>query len=894
MIDDVQTPLPTGWAQPAPSEDSSVTLAALIEAQAARTPAALGVVSETASLTYAQLEAQAERLADRLAQRSIGRGSVVGVALHRSVATVVSILAIFKTGAVYLPLDPAYPPERLAFMIGDAGVSLVVTDEAVQPLLPPAAAWIDVGADNGAPARTGPPARSRDIAYIMYTSGSTGKPKGVAVAHAAAVNLAFAKLAYDPIAPGDRVLASTSVGFDVSMIQLATPLVHGATIVIAGDLRTLTPDEFWRFLQIYGVTHINSVPSFIASVLGSARSSSPLKRLMLGGEAFSGALVRRLRTALPTTQLFNVYGPTETCVDATFHCVAEGDAAADVLPIGKPLPNYRTYVLDGALEPVASGVAGDLYIGGAGVALGYVNAPALTAERFIPDPFCADGGRLYATGDRARRRPDGELEFLGRADTQVKLRGHRIELGEIEAALIRLDGLREAAVVVREDVPGDRRIVAYFTADRPLAPALLTAELANTLPGFMLPALYRQLTTMPLTPNGKLDRSALPVPDPAAGRGPQRPAGDALLSDGSVAAVDELQQQLIRIWENVLGVSPIGVRDDFFALGGQSLLAVRLLGEIEARFRARLSLAALVEHPTIEQLASALRKDPASLNRSPLVKLNPAGPAPPFFYLHGSVTGGGYYCLKLAEHIGADRPLYAVRPHGADGGTLPLSIEAMAADYIAVLKSVVTRGPYLLGGRCSGGLVAYEMARQLRAAGESVGCVVMIDAPNIMSRIGAPLQLVERLSLLLRLAPAPRDGFCSALSALGFFYDSLALRLSNFTTVDDKGAFLGARSRRMRTTRDFWRRRGDPTAVVPYAPGLWELITEAYIPRAYDGSVAALFSHGDRRSAHYARGWSKVAPRVTIRSISGDHNTCVTDEIAGTAQAIAAALRGDV
>ena len=594
--------------------------------QARSTPDAPAVTSATESLTYAQIDGRSDHLARLLAGRGVRAQSVVGVALERSVATVVSLLAILKLGAIYLPLDPAYPGDRLAHMIEDAHAEIIIVNAATQSLVPAGSASIafdsaglaapddavtqvgPAGAEAGAPAGMaahlptddaalhsaafGTSIAPEDTAYIIYTSGSTGKPKGVAVPHRAAVNLAFARLDHDPIGPGDRILAAISVGFDVSIGQLLLPLLSGAAVVIADDLRTLGAQEFWAFLAAQSVTHINSVPSFFESILDAAPPSTTLVRLMLGGEPLSATLVRRLQRALPHTQVVNMYGPTEACIDATCY-PCRNDETAPVLPIGKPLPNYRAYVLDDLLEPVGIGVAGDLYLAGAGLAHGYVNAPALTAERFVPDPFGAPGERLYKTGDRARRRDDGNIEFLGRADSQVKIRGHRIELGEIEAALRTHAGVAQAAVIASADGTGPARLVAYLvaqTANGAPSPAALRAHLAGKLPEYMLPAAFITLDALPLTANGKLDERALPAVDWQSAR-------------EYVAPRTASEINVAKLFAELLNATSIGATDNFFERGGHSLLATRLVSQLRTLYDVRVPLRAIFDVPTVEGIA---------------------------------------------------------------------------------------------------------------------------------------------------------------------------------------------------------------------------------------------------------------------------------------------------
>jgi amino acid adenylation domain-containing protein len=697
------------------------TLYELFAEQAARTPRATAVTDARGSLAYADLHARADAFARVLAGHGVSRGSVVGVALERSIETVVAFFAIARIGGVYLPLDVAYPAERLAFTIADAGAACVVAHAGTRALLPEAVRIVDPHetlATNGA----APPAADvmpNDTAYVVYTSGSTGRPKGVAVSHAAAVNLAFARRAHDPIGEGDRVLAAISVGFDVSIGQLALPLLSGATVVIASDVRALSAHEFWDFIVANGVTHVNSVPSFFESILDDAPAATPLVRVMLGGEALSGALVRRLSRALPGTSVVNMYGPTEACIDATCHVTSPDDERA-VLPIGAPLPNYRAYVLDARLEPVATGVAADLYLAGAGLAHGYAGRAALTAERFIADPFGAPGTRMYHTGDRARRTAAGHLEFLGRADSQVKIRGHRVELGEIEAALRAHPGVAAAAVVTETNRAGATLLAAYVVphhadATRALDPAGLRAHLAERLPDYMVPAAYATLAELPLTANGKLDRAALPAL--------ARTVADGMPTEPPRT---ETERAMLRIWANVLGVEPSGRDDDFFALGGHSLAAIRLMTACGAHFGRKLPLRVLFERPTIAGLSAAIDggDEPSG---GIVVPLRASGTQTPLFAIHPA--GGHVFCyLPLVNALPAWRPVYGLQARAIeDDGALAPSIEALADDYLRAIRAVQPAGPYRLLGMSSGGLIAFEIARRMHAADERVEALTLLD-----------------------------------------------------------------------------------------------------------------------------------------------------------------------
>ncbi len=723
------------------------TLHGLFSAQARRTPDAVAVVGlDGQELSYAELDARSTRLAQQLVGRGVRLESVVGVRLERSTETIVALLAILKAGGVYLPLDPAYPPDRLAYMTADAGAILVL--DSVHGL-----------EDEGELPQLADPKR---LAYIIYTSGTSGLPKGVAVPHEAPVNMAFARRAcHDPIGPGDRVLAAISVGFDVSIGQLLLPLLSGATVIIAGDLKTLGAVEFWALLERQKVTHLNSVPSFLDSILDALPPTHriALKRLMLGGEPLSGTLVARLQRALPGLEVVNMYGPTEACIDATFHVASPADSSLAVLPIGRPLPNYRAYILDRGLEPVGVGVVGELYLSGLGLARGYVNAPELTAERFLADPFSATpGARMYRTGDRACWRADGCIEFLGRVDQQVKIRGFRVEPGEVEAQLRQLPGIREAAVIAHLDGSGSR-LVAYYSGDEAPPIETMRAALAAVLPEYMVPSAFVKLDKLPLSANGKLDRKALP-----------EPGTNAFIARVYEPPQGEVEERMAALWAEVLQRDKVGRHDNFFELGGDSLRATRVVNLLNDRFKVTVPLRALFEYPTIGALAVAIDTSSYLGRSGHLVPLQPAGAKPKLFVVHPA--GGHVFCyLPLVRELGIDQPVFGLQAGGLEEAEpLPSSIEQMASDYVEAIRQVQPRGPYHLLGMSSGGLIAFEMARQIKASGDELRLLALLDTTvpgsltesvfsetSLLRAMAAELNCLDLLSqdLLTESSPAP-------------------------------------------------------------------------------------------------------------------------------------------
>ncbi len=570
----------------------------LVEAQAARTPDAVALVFRGESVTYRALDARANGLAGRLVRLGAGPEVRVGICLYRSPAMVEAVLAVLKTGAAYVPLDPSDPADRLAFMLRDSGASVLVTEESFRACLPStgvAVVSVDApGAKDGTEdgdRSAGPgwtEADAENAAYVVYTSGSTGQPKGVVVAHASAAAL-FA--AMDACAGGTipgTWLAQGRLGFDMHVVELLWTLSRGFRVVIQPEgCRALEGETIAEQIRRHGVTHLQCTPSLAALVIGQSgvEALAGLQRLLVGGEALTAELAAQIRRVLPG-RLLNLYGPTETTVWSTAH---EVDADG-IPPIGRPIANTRVYVVDRGLRPQPVGIPGELLVGGAGVARGYLRRPGLTAERFVPDPFSATpGARLYRTGDRGRWRADGVLEFAGRLDAQVKIRGFRIEPGEVEAVIRRHPDVRDCAVVPREDLPGDPRLVAYVAGDADAE--TLRAHLRGTLPDYMVPAAFVRLEALPLTPNGKLNRRLLPAPEYGGEAGEY------------VAPRTDAERVVAAIWAEMLGQARVGVHDNFFGLGGHSLVAVRLISRVRAACGVELPLRALFEGPTVEGMA---------------------------------------------------------------------------------------------------------------------------------------------------------------------------------------------------------------------------------------------------------------------------------------------------
>ncbi|HTR46284.1 MAG TPA: amino acid adenylation domain-containing protein [Verrucomicrobiae bacterium] len=574
----------------------------LFEVQAARTPDSTAVVFGDESLTYGDLNRRANLLARFLRQRGVRPGSLVGIFLDRSLDMMVGLLAVQKAGGAYVPLDPAYPPERVAFMIEDSGMTLVLTQERLLEALPckdVEAICIDsdwqlgVELDSRRPAANPSP---DDLAYVIYTSGSTGRPKGVQIPHRAVVNFLASMRAEPGFTEDDVLLAVTTLSFDIAGLELFLPLTVGGRVVIASREAALDGAELARLMESSGATAMQATPASWRMLIDAGWEGDPDLTILCGGEALARDLADQL---LPKcASLWNMYGPTETTIWSAVHRVTPGDGP---VLIGRPIANTQIYILDQQMNPVPVGVAGELFIGGLGLARGYWNRPELTAEKFVPDPFrAAQGARMYRTGDLARYHAGGLIECLGRLDHQVKIRGFRIELGEIESVLREFPGIHDCVVVAREDAPGDKRLVAYYSADASAKPNVsdLRAHLQQRLPHHMIPSLFVALEALPLTPNGKVDRRSLPAPDHA------RPD----LAAGYHSPADEVEGAIAAIWQRVLQLQQVGTEDNFFDLGGHSLMMVQVHGQIRRSLDVEISMMDLFRYPTVKSLAEYLRK----------------------------------------------------------------------------------------------------------------------------------------------------------------------------------------------------------------------------------------------------------------------------------------------
>ncbi|HYW21094.1 MAG TPA: amino acid adenylation domain-containing protein [Nodularia sp. (in: cyanobacteria)] len=698
----------------------------LFEAQVEQTPDAIALNAHSANaivfgnreLSYKELNIRSNQLAHYLKKIGLKPESLVGICLERSPEMIIGLLGILKAGGAYLPLDPSYPQERLNFILQDAKVSLLLTQEKLipnftefsNPIISMDKDWVTITQHS----RENPNicVILENLAYVIYTSGSTGQPKGVLIEHRGLSNLAAEQIEVFNLQSTNRILQFASLSFDASIFEIMMALQTGATLYLAKKECLLPGKALLQLLQEKAITHITLTPAFL-SVLPT-ESLPALQVIISAGESCSQDIVKRWWSS--SRRFFNAYGTTEGTIWST---VAEIKSVTEKPLIGYPIANTEIYILDKYLQPVAVGILGELYIGGDGLARGYLNCPELTAKKFIPNPFNhKKGARLYNTGDLARYRADGNIEFLDRIDNQVKIRGFRIDLSEIETIISKHKNVAKAIVIAQGNLYNNKHLVAYIVLNPPQEQTIIQLRefLKEKLPEYMIPKSFVILDSLPLTPNGKVDISALKTVKNFS------PSIDKIF----IAPRTPTESTLAKIWAEVLNVENVGIHDNFFDLGGNSLLAVRLLDQINKQFDRDLPLSNLFLNQTIESLAIALYSKTDSLALSPLVPIQPNGLNPPFFCVH-PIVGVVFPYYELAHHLGKNQPFYGLQPIGIDGETPLNRIEDMASHYIEALRSVQPKGPYFLGGWSFGGWVAFEMAQQLQNSGEEVALLAVLD-----------------------------------------------------------------------------------------------------------------------------------------------------------------------
>jgi amino acid adenylation domain-containing protein len=731
----------------------SIGIHTLFEHQANRTPTKNALICEEEVLSYAELNARANQLANYLRQHHKEKLSLVGICLPRSSGMVVAILGALKAGAAWLPLDPLHPRERKRLVLKDAGEPLLLTDSSMvrefsdyeSRIVLMDSDWRRISSFSP----SNPPNASApsDLAYLIYTSGSTGRPKGVMVSHESLCHYVGAMRMPLSISERDVYLHTATVSFSSSVRQLFVPLMCGASVVIATGADIQQPQLLFKLIQNHRVTIIDIVPSYWRNCIDSLLAldvedrtrllQNNVRLVLSASEPLFSDLPMKWRYELGhPAELINMFGQTETTgIVTTYPIPLHDDDRVRMVPIGRPIANTGIYILDDQRRPVPAGAAGEIYVSGPSVGLGYLNLPEATAESFVPSPFPEiTGPRLYKTGDLGCMGPDGALEFLSRVDDQVKVRGVRIEPSEVTVALRECPDLKDVIVVAREDELNVRRLVAYVVRNAGASPTAssLRQFLRDRLPEYMIPAAFVFLDTMPRLPSGKVNRLALPSP------GQQRPESDRSFTMPRTT----LEWHLVAIWQEVLSLDVVEITDNFFDIGGNSMTAFRLLAEIQKRLGRELPYSALHRAPSVELLAALLREDGISPSTTSLIPLQTQGTKPPFFWIHGEVSDA-----FLPRYLGSEQPIFGLIHQSSDGKPAKYkTVEDIASHYLDEMQTVQPDGPYFLGGYCFGGLVAIEIAHQLKAQGKSVELLVALEP--------SPLKKCGRSALVPTASPA--------------------------------------------------------------------------------------------------------------------------------------------
>lgn len=707
-------------------------------------PDTVAVKATHKQLTYRELNHEAERYARFLRNANVQPGSVVAVCMDRSPESLAAMLGIWKVGAAYLALDTICPPERAAFMLEDADARLAIAGKAHAALLRTNARKILLAEEIEQAGRWGDddqsdfPVSGDCLAYVLYTSGSTGKPKGVEVCHGGLANVVTAIADELQLRPGEVLLGCSSPGFDISNLEIYLPLVSGGSLHIAENTGPSDCARLMRTLTESGATTMLGTCTLWRLLLEAGWEGKADLRVISGGEILTPELARALCER--SAGLWNQYGPTEATICATTERV---DPETDKVTIGRPIAHVDMHILDADLQPVANGATGEICIGGAGVARGYRGRPELSAARFVSDPFSAiPGGRLYKTGDLGRRLLDGRLEFIGRLDNQVKIHGCRIELEEIEEQIRQCPGVKAAVVLALPRETGDSRLVAWIEAKNALTSDFVRNFLKRRVPAYMIPSEFRQTDSLPLNKNGKIDRNLLRA------RSLTSTAGEGRVSERK----NTVESRLRSIWEDLLQTKPISLKDNFFDVGGDSLLAVRLVTRIELSFGRKISPEILLGCPTLGGLAARIEAEETEVGFGPLVALRRSGRQAPFFVVHG--LGGSVLSFReLAACLGDDRPVFGVvLPDGPVSKRDEIDIKTFASKCVSEIKRLFPTGPYHLSGHSFGSLIAFEIAVQLSGMGERAGILALLDSDLNFGRSkpAATSTVAERSALLWR------------------------------------------------------------------------------------------------------------------------------------------------
>jgi amino acid adenylation domain-containing protein len=842
----------------------SKPVSTLFREQARLVPRAIAIEDGGDMRSYARLDADSDRIAAHLARAGVAPGALVAVCLDRTADAVSALLGILKTGAAYVPLDLAFPAARIAQVLQDAQPVVLVTDSSTIARVTGLARRVllieDLLTETALPDCAAAALSADAPAYVLYTSGSTGTPKGVVVPHRAIVRLVRGS-DYVQLQPDDRVAQVATLAFDAATFEIWGALLNGARLVIMPRDVSLDADALAAFIRSRGVTTMFLTTALFHEIATeNAAAFSPLRQLLFGGEVCDPRRVRAVLEHGAPRRLLHVYGPTENTTFSTWHEVRNIGGGNGAIPIGRPVAGTRVYILDRHMQPVPPGVEGEIHLGGDGLALGYLNDPELTARSFVQTPF----GCLYRTGDLAKYRPDGEVEFVGRRDAQVKLRGFRIELGEIESSLSGHAAVREVAVVCSGE-GSEKSLVAYVVPRCEASPSQLRAHLQARLPAYMVPASYVFLDRLPLNRNGKVDRGALPAPQRNAAAHADVPQ-------------DLIEGELASIWRELLRVGAVSSGDDFFALGGNSLLAVHLVARIDKRLGVRLPVSVLFQSPTLSQLAEKVRR--GKCEEGPVL-LGPPGSLPPIYFLMA-----GLYLRDVADAAGAEQRLYAVTPPGEEHLIAPLSLERLAELSVKRLLEVHEDGPFILAGYCYGAILSLEVARQLEELGHPVALVAVIGPPVLNSRKDTDAVQARRDNLAIG-----RDGLRHTRRLMG-------LPLAGWR------AYLGERlhSTWLRVRHLWWRLLMSLCAALHCPPPMWlrdavQFLVYAVHRYALRPSGARLVllnttEEGMQTDDELRAAWAPLTRNgVEIRHVEGRHDTMFTRaHVASVARELGAAV----
>ena len=840
-----------------PARDHGRCIQHYFEEQAVLDPAKVALVQNNGQeMTYGELNRRANQLAHYLRERGVRAEVIVAVCLEGSFELIITFLAILKAGGAYLPLDLAYPAERLSHMLQDSQAAYAIVTKATTNLVPFHGAVTVCLESEAAAINAQPehdlvsPAGPDSLAYVMYTSGSTGKPKGVAVLHKGIIRL-VKNIDYAQLGPQEVFLQLTTTAFDVSAFEIYGSLLNGGKLVLM-DTDKPSMMQIGKTIQQYNVTSICSTPEILQVLLDECPEELlGLRQIIAAGDVLPVALAIRIAARLPECRLINAYGPTENSVYTTAYTVANVSPEDRSIPIGRPIANDRVYILDKYLQLLPVGIVGDLYASGDGIARGYLYNPELTTEKFVPDPFSTqDSARLYKTGDLARYLPDGNIEFIGRADKQVKVRGCRIELGEIETVISQHPDIRQCIITATANQEGVKSLIAYVVLREKatLNQSELRSLVRLKLPDYMVPSSFIAIAQVPLTPVGKIDHQALLEHQIVAETG-----------DAQVAPRNATEQKLAELWEKLLNLPKVGVTDNFFDLGGHSLLAMRMFADIERTFNNRLSVSILFQEDTIERLAKVIDGKAASSVTSSLVPIQTAGTKPPLFCVH-PIDGEVIVYRNLALHLGESQPVYGLKL-GTFESAEEISIEALATKYVREIRRCQPKGPYYLLGYSLGGIVAYEMAQQLNNEGQEVALLGLIDTKNPQYYTGKESLLERWASQLQKFRAVP---FKQSINYLMIRIKKEYKRIRKRLTTD-------AHQRKMLLKRQ-----------------------HAYIPLPYSGRITVLRASKSRRNQGQdpELGWGLIATGgVTVIDIPGDHASILAQQNAAQlAKCLAEAL----